>query len=53
MIRIDLDPTEIARHARPEVALLADAGEALEALLPQIRRRRSGRLARARGGREG
>jgi acetolactate synthase-1/2/3 large subunit len=36
VIRIDLDPTEIARHARPEVALLADAGEALEAVLPQI-----------------
>ena len=36
VIRIDLDPTEIARHARPEVALLADASEALEALLPQI-----------------
>jgi acetolactate synthase I/II/III large subunit len=36
VIRIDLDPTEIARHARPEVALLADAGEALQALLPQI-----------------
>jgi acetolactate synthase-1/2/3 large subunit len=36
VIRIDIDPTEIGRHARPEVALLADAGEALEALLPQI-----------------
>ena len=36
VIRIDLDPTEIARHAKPEVALLADASEALEALLPQI-----------------
>jgi acetolactate synthase I/II/III large subunit len=37
VIRIDLDPTEIARHARPQVALLADAGTALKALLPQIR----------------
>ncbi|MCE3247632.1 MAG: hypothetical protein K0R41_1457, partial [Geminicoccaceae bacterium] len=37
VIRIDLDPFEIARHARPEVALLADAGAALRALLPQIR----------------
>jgi acetolactate synthase-1/2/3 large subunit len=37
VIRIDLDPSEIARHARPEVALLADAGAALSALLPQIR----------------
>ncbi len=37
VIRIDLDPSEIARHARPEVALLADAGTALRALLPQIR----------------
>jgi acetolactate synthase-1/2/3 large subunit len=35
VIRIDLDPLEIARHARPEVALLADAGAALDALLPQ------------------
>ena len=37
VIRIDLDPTEITRHARPEVALLADAGEALDALLPHVR----------------
>jgi acetolactate synthase-1/2/3 large subunit len=37
VIRIDLDPIEITRHARPEVALLADAGEALDALLPQVR----------------
>jgi acetolactate synthase-1/2/3 large subunit len=36
VIRIDLDPTEITRHARPEVALLADAGAALRALLPAI-----------------
>lgn len=37
VIRIDLDPVEITRHARPEVALLADAGEALAALLPHVR----------------
>ena len=37
VVRIDLDPTEILRHARPEVALLADAGQALRALLPAIR----------------
>ena len=37
VIRIDLDPVEITRHARPEVALLADAAEALDALLPQVR----------------
>jgi acetolactate synthase-1/2/3 large subunit len=37
VIRIDLDPTEISRHAQPEVALLADAGAALRALLPAIR----------------
>jgi len=36
VIRIEIDPTEIARHARPEVGLLADAGDALEALLPQV-----------------
>jgi len=38
VIRIDLDPIEIGRHARPEVAVLADAGVALAALLPQIRK---------------
>jgi acetolactate synthase-1/2/3 large subunit len=37
VIRIDLDPVEITRHARPEVALMADAGQALDALLPLIR----------------
>jgi acetolactate synthase I/II/III large subunit len=37
VIRIDLDPLEIGRNARPEVALLADASDALQALLPQIR----------------
>jgi hypothetical protein len=36
VIRIDLDAVEITRHARPEVALLADAAEALDALLPQV-----------------
>jgi acetolactate synthase I/II/III large subunit len=36
VIRVDLDPTEIARHARPEVGILADAAAVLEALLPQI-----------------
>ena len=37
VIRIDLDPIEITRHGRPEVALLADAAAALDALSPQIR----------------
>ncbi|MGH6919628.1 MAG: thiamine pyrophosphate-binding protein, partial [Geminicoccaceae bacterium] len=37
VIRIDLDPLEIGRHARPEVALLADASDALRALLSQIK----------------
>jgi acetolactate synthase-1/2/3 large subunit len=37
VVRIDLDPIEITRHARPEVALLADAAVALDALLPQVR----------------
>jgi acetolactate synthase I/II/III large subunit len=50
VIRIDLDPTEIARHARPEVAILADAGTALRALLPQIREGdRAGWRARVAG----
>jgi acetolactate synthase-1/2/3 large subunit len=37
VIRIDLDPVEITRHARPEVALLGDAAATLDALSPQIR----------------
>ena len=37
VIRIDLDPIEITRHARPEVALLADAALTLDALSPQVR----------------
>jgi acetolactate synthase I/II/III large subunit len=37
VIRIDLDPVEIPRHARPEVTLLADAAAALDALLPHVR----------------
>jgi acetolactate synthase-1/2/3 large subunit len=37
VVRIDLDPVEITRHARPEVALLADAAAALDALLPQVK----------------
>ena len=36
VIRVDLDPIEITRHARPEVALLADAAAALDALLPLV-----------------
>ncbi|MFI6013692.1 thiamine pyrophosphate-dependent enzyme [Streptomyces sp. NPDC051243] len=33
VIRVDLDPEEIKRVAAPEVALVADAGQALRALL--------------------
>jgi acetolactate synthase-1/2/3 large subunit len=40
VIRVDLDPSEILRHAHPEVALLADAGQALRALLPALRSER-------------
>jgi acetolactate synthase I/II/III large subunit len=36
VIRVDLDAVELGRHAKPEVGLLADAGDALEALMPQI-----------------
>ena len=42
VIRIDLDPIEITRHARPEVALLADAAAALDALAAGARRRPAG-----------
>ena len=55
MIRIDLDPIEITRHARPEVALLADAAAALDALGAAGPRRRPAGLAPAhrRGERTG
>jgi acetolactate synthase I/II/III large subunit len=46
VIRIDLDPTEIARHARPEVALLADRQGPAGAPAAD-RKRRAERLARA------
>ncbi|QTD99703.1 thiamine pyrophosphate-dependent enzyme [Streptomyces cyanogenus] len=36
VIRVDLDAEEIKRVARPEVALVADAGEALRALLAEL-----------------
>ena len=51
MIRIDLDPVEITRIARPAIGIVADAKEAVAALTRGACRRRESRLAprRARG----
>lgn len=49
MIHIEVDPSEINRNVTAEVALIADAGEALDALLPLVKENRHERwLARFR-----
>ena len=53
VIRIDLDPVEITRHARPEVALVADAARGARGAAAADRRGRARRLRAARGGGEG
>lgn len=53
VIRVDLDPEEIKRVAAPRVALVADAGHALQALLdglPATAERRTGWPMRAAPG---
>ncbi|RMF23306.1 MAG: acetolactate synthase large subunit, partial [Bacteroidetes bacterium] len=40
VIHIEIDPSEINKNVRAHVPLLADAREALEALLPLVRRKR-------------
>lgn len=46
LVRIDIDPQEQARHGRPEVAIVADCGDALQALLPALARRNPARASR-------
>jgi len=46
VIRIDADPEEIDRIARPAVAILGDAADALAALLPALARRNRRRPSR-------
>jgi len=46
IIRIDIDPEEITRLHTPEVAILADAKAALEALIPEVGRHNSVRSSR-------
>ena len=38
LIRVDIDPQELGRFAPPQVALLADCRDALQALLPALAR---------------
>ena len=38
LIRVDIDPQELGRFAPPDVALLADSRDALQALLPVLAR---------------
>jgi 5-guanidino-2-oxopentanoate decarboxylase len=45
LIRIDIDPTQLAERSAQQVAILADAGAALEALLPGLSARRGWRTA--------
>lgn len=46
VIRIDIDPLEIARIAPPAVGIVADAQDALTALLPAVARHNGARPAR-------
>ncbi|MCV6614563.1 MAG: 5-guanidino-2-oxopentanoate decarboxylase, partial [Cellvibrionaceae bacterium] len=36
LIRIDIDPAQLSRNARPTIAIHSDAGFAISALLPQL-----------------
>ncbi|MCB1738864.1 MAG: biosynthetic-type acetolactate synthase large subunit, partial [Gammaproteobacteria bacterium] len=40
IVHVDIDPAEVDRHIRPEVALIGDARKVLEALNPLIAERR-------------
>jgi len=46
VIRIDLDPVEIARAGRPEVGIVADARDALAALVDAVARTNAKRASR-------
>jgi acetolactate synthase-1/2/3 large subunit len=47
IVRIDIDPDEIGRICAPEVGILADAYDALSALVPALERRNRARRDRA------
>ena len=46
LIRIDIDPQEISRFGAPDVALVADCRDALQALLPALARYNRARTSR-------
>ena len=46
IVRIDIDPVEIARFAKPAVGIVADAKEALQALFDALERRTRKRASR-------
>ncbi len=46
VVRIDIDPAEIARVGKPTVGIVADAAEALRALIPQIEKHAGSRARR-------
>ena len=46
VVRIDIDPEEVARAGEPDVGLVCDAGAALSALIPQVARRLRHRASR-------
>ena len=46
IVHIDIDPTEIRRVRRPTVGLVADAGQALAALRPELERHNRSRASR-------
>ena len=48
IVHIDIDPTEIRRVRRPAVGLVADAGQALAALRPELERTNRRRASRER-----
>ncbi|MBN7796886.1 5-guanidino-2-oxopentanoate decarboxylase [Parahaliea mediterranea] len=46
LVRIDIDPAQLCRNARPDLAIRADSAAALSALLPRLERRERGGAAR-------
>ena len=47
VVRIDSDPTQMVRFGRPEVGIVADAGQALTALIPALAKHNNKRASRA------
>jgi acetolactate synthase I/II/III large subunit len=46
IVRVDIDPEEVARAGEPDVGLVCDAGAALAALIPEVARRLRRRASR-------